>query len=562
MPANLFDTPLFQAAFARVPEPTKKVTAVPLAFQRKYQSAQGSRLNQSNFGASNDSADSELVTDLKALRARSRALVRDAAFAKNARRIIVNNVIGSGVRLQASVKNARGQMHERVNDSIEAAFEAWCAANRCHTGGELHFHSIERMAMGQVFEAGEIFIRMHRSKFGDSKIPLALEVIEPERLMDGFEQPSPGPNVLTNMVRMGVEADSFGRPAAYWVRKYHPGDIRFKVSVVDQFERVPAADMFHLRIIDRWPQTRGEPWMHAVARKLNDMDGYSEAEITAARGAASYLATIKSPESAASFGEEQPDGSVQEPLEPGMVKHLLPGEEFNFVSPNRPNSALDPFMRYMLREVAAGIGVSYESLSRDYGQSNYSSSRLALLDDRDCWRELQMWFIRTFRLRLHKEWLQAAALSRVISAVDVQQYAEDAEKFECALFRPRGWSWVDPTKEVAAYKEAVRAGFMTVTDVINQTNNGMDLQDVMEARADELEYMESLGLTFDTSPELYVPAETGGLMIQGESGAEQVKEPAAMAAKPAVEQPDHANSDDSEAAKPARTLRAVRKLGR
>ena len=46
-------------------------------------------------------------------------------------------------------------------------------------------------------------------------------------------------------------------------------------------------------------------------------------------------------------------------------------------------------MRFMLREIAAGTGVSYESLSRDYSQSNYSSSRLALIDDRDLWRVFQ-----------------------------------------------------------------------------------------------------------------------------------------------------------------------------
>jgi hypothetical protein len=53
----------------------------------------------------------------------------------------------------------------------------------------------------------------------------------------------------------------------------------------------------------------------------------------------------------------------------------------DFVNPNRPNSTLDPFMRFLLREIAAGVGVSYESLSRDYSQSNYfKSSRL--IDDR------------------------------------------------------------------------------------------------------------------------------------------------------------------------------------
>src|SRR5262249_322682 len=156
----------------------------------------------------------------------------------------------------------------------------------------------------------------------------------------------------------------------------HPGDVRLDVERTDRAERVPASEVFHLRIIDRWPQTRGEPWMHAVAGKLADMNGYSEAEIIAARGGASYLGVIGTPESPAAIGERQPDGSLEMDVQPGMWMRMQPGEKAQFVSPNRPNSALDPFMRFLLREIAAGTGISYESLSRDYSQSNYSSTRL------------------------------------------------------------------------------------------------------------------------------------------------------------------------------------------
>jgi capsid protein len=76
------------------------------------------------------------------------------------------------------------------------------------------------------------------------------------------------------------------------------------------------------------------------------------------------------------------------------------------------------------------------------------------------------------------------------------------EKFEAARFKPRGWSWVDPTKEVAAYKEAVKAGFCTVADVIAATNGGQDLEDVLKARRQELDLMADLDLQFDTDPAL------------------------------------------------------------
>jgi capsid protein len=280
------------------------------------------------------------------------------------------------------------------------------------------------------------------------------------------------------------------------VRELHPGEIRRNIGATDKLIRVPAEQMFHLRVVDRWPQSRGVPWFHAAAKRLRDMDGYTEAEIVAARMSASYMGFIKSPE--VPTADDTVDGQKILEFEGGIIQHLAPGEEFQGFAPNRPNAQLDPFMRYMLREVASAVGVSYESLSRDYSQSNYSSSRLALLDDRDLWKSLQQWFIRSFREPLHREWLGLAVMAGAIASIPAEQYLTNRPKFEAVQFKPRGWGWVDPTKEVAAYKEAVLAGFTTVSDVIAATGNGADLEDVLNGRRRELDMMEELDLEFDT----------------------------------------------------------------
>jgi lambda family phage portal protein len=475
----------------------RTATAVPARRQqRMYAMARPSRLT-SGWGTQTTSEDTELSSSLRTARNRSRELCRDAGYAKRAKVIIQNNVIGTGIGLQAKVETSRGALNERINDEIENVFEEWCKPDHCHTGQSLHFNAMERMLSGETFEAGEILVRLHRSRFGNSRVPLALEVIEPERLADEFQ---PSPVEAKARVRLGVEVDRFGAPLAYWIRSLHPGELRLTAEQTDRIERVPSADIIHLRIIDRWPQTRSMPWMHATARKFNDMDGLTEAEITAARAAACYMGFIESPDGETQMGDEQPDGSKEVELSPAIIEHLAPGEKFNYAAPNRPNAQLDPFMRMMLREVAAGTGPSYESLSRDYSQSNYSSSRLALLDDRDLWRVLQMWFIRDFRSRVHAVWLQQAVLARVITSIPLEQYALNPIKFEAVRFKPRGWGWIDPTKEVQAYEQAIRNGFTTVGRVIAQTADGSDLEDILKERKQELEMMQRLGLKFDTDP--------------------------------------------------------------
>jgi len=470
------------------------------AQKRMYSAARGSRLA---LGInSTGSANSELNSSLKTLRNRSRSLIRDSAYAKRARKVVIENVVGTGIGVQPTVRGSRGELRKSVNAAIYDAWWQWCAPGTCHTGGQLHFCDLERQVIGQVFEAGEVLIRMHPRAFGGSPVPMALELIEPERLADDYMQP--GPIAAGATVIDGVEVDEYYRPIAYWLRRIHPGEHKFVYRQAEGVERVPAEQILHLRVIDRWPQVRGEPWMHAVIRKLADIDGYTEAEIVAARAASMYFGTIETDEDTSALGEEQEDGTYQLPLEPGMVEKLKPGEKFNFTNPNRPNSALDPFLRYMLREMAAGVGTSYESLSRDYSQSNYSSSRLSLLEDRDSWRAIQQWLIRNFREPLHKAWLQQAVLAGAVPGVPIIDYATNIDKFSAAEFKPRGWSWVDPTKEVEAYKEAVKAGFTTITSVIAQTDaQGRDAQEVFDERRRELDDLEAADLAFDTSPENY-----------------------------------------------------------
>lgn len=469
----------------------KKEPPVPPK-KRSYAGAQFTNLT-SDWAAMNTSADSEILTSIRPLRARSRQLVRDNGHAKNAVRIVQNNVVGDGIGLQAQVLNGHGKLNDKVNDEIEKAWGRWINANTCHVAGKLGITEILRLTMGQQVEAGEILIRKIRQPFGGGKVRLSLEVIEADRLMDQF-QTAKAPN--GNPIRMGVEMDQWGRPAAYWLHPVHPGDYTFASFSPSKFLRVPAEEIIHPFVIDRWPQTRGVPWFHSVLKKIHDMAGYSEAEIVKARASASIVGFIQTLDEAPA--DDVANGQRTINFEPGTIKTLLPGETFNGFNPSSPNAALEPFMRFMLREMAAGIGVSYESLSRDYSQSNYSSSRLGLLDDRDLWRVLQGWLIRDVLTNIYYAWMEEAVLCGELNFPD---YSSNKEKYKAVRFKPRGWGWIDPVKEVKAFQIAVRSGFMTVSDVISQTGGGVDAEDTFKARRQELDLMTDLDLTFDTDPQ-------------------------------------------------------------
>lgn len=464
--------------------------------KRGYDGARRGRLT-ADWHPGSMSADAELYASLPELRSRSRDMLRNNPYAARACMIVRNNVVGVGINFQSQVKLPDGTLDDRINTDIEEKFTEWSRKQSCHTAGTLCLNEICKTILTQVFEAGEILIRKRYKAFGDSRVPFALEVIESDRLADRYNRAADSQG---NSVRMGVEIDRWGRPVAYYFMKGHPGDYAFGISQTD-LERVPAREVIHLFIANRFPQTRGVPWLHTAINRLRDMGGYTEAEVVAARASANIAGFIRSE---ADDAPEDKEGAIFQ-VKPGAFVHLAPGEDISAFNPNRPTNSLEPFMRFMIREVAAGIGVSYESLSRDYSQSNYSSSRLSLLDDRVTWRILQGWLVTNFLQEVYREWLDLAVLCGELRFKD---YETNPRKYRQARFRAPGWSWIDPTKEVQAYKEAVKAGFMTLSDVIAQTGQGADFDDTLKARRAELDKQKELDLKFDTDPGSVAPVQT------------------------------------------------------
>ena len=446
--------------------------------------------------AQGTSQDAEVFSSLRALRNRSRQLIRDNDYARNAKRIVMNNVVGPrGIRMQARLKMQRGdKLADATNQQIEAAWKRWCKPDNCDVTGKLSFAAIQRMAMGGMFESGEILIRMVRQPFGRSKIPFALEMIESDQLIE-----TQNGQYGQNMIRMGVEVDKWRRPQAYWLYPNHPGDVTFQGTNPSQIMRLPADEIIHLFTPERPTHTRGIPWLHSTLKRLHQLEGFEESEVVAARASSAIMGFLES-DTPVDPSDAAPDtmyqGQSVDELSPGMFKKLDPGERFNGWSPQRAQGSFEPFMRSMLRGVCAGLGISYASVSKDSSQSNYSSSRLDLLEERGMWCVLQDWLVEHFNQRVFEEWLYMAVLSGQVSIPNFE--ADPDDTFDCIKWRPRGWSWVDPEKDVAAAVKSVRSGFKTQRQVVEE--HGGDYEEDMLHRKAEVEIAKEYKIVLDTDP--------------------------------------------------------------
>lgn len=467
--------------------------------RRSYSGSQLNRLTN-DWGVGTTTADSEIRNSLPALRARSRQLGRDNDYAKAAFRELQVNIVGQGVRLQPRFQKQRGGvLDENLNSTTESVWCRWQRKQFCHVAGILSFQDMERLAIRAVAESGEIFFRKITQPFGGSKIPLALEVIESDMVDDSFSGIAPKTG---NAVRMGVEIDQWKRPVAYWLHRKHPGDWAFGAEPKDRSNeriRIPASEIIHIFICDRPGQTRGVPWFHAALTRLRHMSGYEEAEIVGARAAASLMGFIQTPEGQL-FGDDTNSSTNQQvtEFEPGVIKQLNPGEEIQVPNISRPGTQFDPFMRMMLRGVASSIGTTYEALSADFSQTNYSSARQALVSVRDFYKVIQDWLIESFHQNVFETWLDMATLSGALALPKFDVASEDY--YESIKWQARGWQWIDPENEVAANERAVQAGFKTQGDVIAEL--GGDYEDVMAQREKEIQKAKKAGLvlSIDTPP--------------------------------------------------------------
>jgi lambda family phage portal protein len=463
----------------------------PRRRRRTYAGAVINRLT-SDWISNGTSADAEIKTSLRKLRDRSRQMVRDNPYAKQAKRTTQINVVGQGVKLQSQVMTLRGNKRDdRINKLIEGRWERWTRKDHCDVAGKNSFHMFEWLAVGALPESGEVVFRIHRRPFGGSKIPLALEIIESDLLDDEYNG---AVSAKGNEWRMGVEIDRYGRPVQYAFLTRHPGDYWFQ-GTPDRENRkhvfLPAKDVIHLFVPERPNQHRGVPWFSPVITDAHQLAGYEEAAVVRARSAASLMGFVTSPEGELEADDVEGEQRISE-FEPGVFKYLDPGQSVVVPDLKSPDAQYEDFVRAKTRRFASGFGCSYETLSRDFSETNYSSSRLSLLEDRDHWKVVQDYLIENFHMRVFREWLDVAVLSGELALPD---YELRPERYDSPKWLARGWSWVDPLKEVKAYREMEAAGYLTKAQICAQL--GGDLDENLQQIARERKAAAELGVQLD-----------------------------------------------------------------
>lgn len=440
---------------------------------------------------SNPGAVAALAFSQNELRAKSRDLVRRNAWAAAGVEAFVSNAIGTGIKPQSML------VDQPLREAIHSLWWDWC--EEADTAGLTDFYGLQSLACRAMLEGGECLVRLRYRRPEDGlPVGLQLQLLEPEHLPATLNQEL----ASGNLIRAGIEFDKLGRRAAYHLYRSHPDDGALApMSGTGGMDtvRVPASEIIHLFRPLRPGQIRGEPWLARALVKLNELDQYDDAELVRKKTAAMFAGFITrlSPEDNL-MGEGLADasGAAMAGLEPGTMQILEPGEDVKFSQPADVGASYAEFLRMQFRAVAAAMGITYEMLTGDLTQVNYSSIRAGLLEFRRRCEAIQHGVIVHQLCRpIWRAWMEQAVLE---GALALPQFSERKRDYLTAKWIPQGWQWVDPKKEFDAMLTAIRAGLLSRSEAISAF--GYDAEDIDREIAADNQRADELGLVFDSDP--------------------------------------------------------------
>lgn len=435
--------------------------------KRRYEAA-GNGKRTSGWNAPGTGPNAEVVPSLPKLRSRSRDLVRNNPYAKRAVEVISSNVVGYGI------------VPQQKNKKFDEAWKEWAESASCDVEGLNNFYGMQALIMREIVEAGEVLVRRVYAPSSDGMtVPMRLHVIESDMVNDTVSK-----NIANgNVIKYGIEFDSRGRRVAYHLYEEHPGELNY-VGANYKTVRVPASDILHIYRMDRAGQMRGVPWGASVLLKLRDFDDYDDAQLLRQKIAACFAGFLVDKDMAETTTESD---TGLEHITPGLIAKLPPGKEITFGNPPAVGLEYAPYAAVNLRAVATGYGVTYEALTQDYSQVNFSSGRMGWLEFH---RNISQWqwhmLIPNFCQPVWQWFIEAAELSGVASSKRVVPIT----------WTPPRREMIDPVKETDAKISSIRGGLITLSEAIREQGNDPEKQ--LEEMKKDNDLLDKLGLKLDS----------------------------------------------------------------
>jgi len=368
--------------------------------------------------------DMDILPDKEIIDGRARDMLRNDAYVQGGASLHKDNIVGGqyllNCRPATRVLGFDDTWEEEFQEEVEEKWDLdvespdnWIDAQRTN-----NFTSMVRLAVGVHLSGGEVLAAVEWLR-KDRPFRTAIQMLDTARLSDPLDR------VISiqerENIRGGIRFDAQGAPQSYFIRTAHPSDIFYASTGLPSWKEVPIRkpwgrqQIIHIHEQIQPDQSRGVSELAAALREMKFVKRFRDVQLQRAVMQSLYAAAITSElPSAEVFARmggsalETPEGmqnvvtnyatgylsavaaytgGAKSPRLDGVrIPHFFPGTKLEMLSPSSGQGIGQDFEVSLLRYIAAATGVSYEQLSRDYTNTNYSSARAAMTET---WKFMQ-----------------------------------------------------------------------------------------------------------------------------------------------------------------------------
>lgn len=479
------------------------------------------------WSPSRNSADGDILPVKAMADSRTRDMIRNDAYVAGAADLHRDNIVGGVFALNSKpeykVLGLDEVWAQEFQEEVETKFSLWAESlnNWPDASRKNTLTGLVRLAVGVHLAAGEALASVEWIPDSTRPFKTAIQLIDLDRLSN------PDGVMDTPNLRAGVEMDNYGAPTAYHIQTAHPSDVdswdkyRWKrIPIRKPWGRI---QMIHIFDQTRPAQTRGIAAMVSGLKELKITKQFRDVMLQNAIVNATFAASIESelPTDAvfAALGAgsssgiqdyaKQYLGAIAEYagnsrnllLDGVKIPHLFPGTKLQLRPAGQNGPLGTEFEQSLLRYIAANLGVSYEQLSRDYSQSNYSSIRAAMTETWKFMQARKRMVADRFATHVFSLWLEEAFNSKQITSMSSKapNFYEglNKEAYTSCEWIGASRGQVDELKETQAAVLRLQNNITTYED--EMARFGKDWRKVMAQREREELEMKKRGLATQNS---------------------------------------------------------------
>ena len=418
----------------------------------------------------------------------ARHMYRNVGLIKGAVDSIATYSVGPGLRPQYRGKNAEfGTLCEEYWRDV--------VTPNPEVTGRMTWPDLLMALSRSIDVDGDVFIIMTENG--------KLQVVEGHRVCEADEYGTAD----------GVFLGKLGEPTAYLIQ------------TGDDYRKIQAEAIMHLMEIERPDQIRGGSSLARALNHVRDLKMLGEFEKDALKLQGSIAAVITTAEGDALantggfFGNIQPldtgESSIarEEITSSATIPRLGPGEKIEMVSPTRPNSSFEPFAKFLIRDVAMGLGLPVEFVY-DPASVGGAGMRFVVAKAQRRFEQRQRLLIDRFCNRAWRYFIGTAIANGDLPA--------DEDYAKVTWQTPKSLT-VDAGREAQQERENYKAGLSSLQSYYGEL--GLDWEEQTRQIAKEKEFIASLGAVAPEVDEAEPVQPVDEAPAVDEEATEEVKDP-------------------------------------